>query len=82
MAFVRQINPEDDADGLLQRVYRAAIERAGGVANIIRVMSLDATVCQSSMMLYSSMMKRENSLKPADREMLATVVSHANDCYY
>ena len=81
MAFVRQIETAD-ADGLLQRVYKAAIERAGGVANIIRVMSLDATVCQSSMMLYASIMKRDNSLVPADREMLATVVSNANDCYY
>lgn len=81
MAFVRQFETAD-ADGLLQRVYKAAIERAGGVANIIRVMSLDATVCQSSMMLYASIMKRDNSLVPADREMLATVVSNANDCYY
>lgn len=81
MAFVRQIETAD-AEGLLQRVYTAAIERAGGVANIIRVMSLDAKVCQSSMMLYTSIMKRNNSLAAADREMLATVVSNANDCYY
>lgn len=81
MAFVRQIETAD-AEGLLQRVYTAAIERAGGVANIIRVMSLDAYVCQSSMMLYTSIMKRNNSLAAADREMLATVVSNANDCYY
>jgi alkylhydroperoxidase family enzyme len=81
MAFIRQFDPPQ-ATGLLQRVYQSAIDRAGGVANIIRVMSLDAPVCQTSMLLYASLMKQENALKPAVRELLATVVSNANDCYY
>jgi len=39
-------------------------------------------VAQGSMGLYTSLMKRENALSPARREMLATVVSNINCCYY
>jgi alkylhydroperoxidase family enzyme len=81
MAFVRQIEP-DEATGKLQRIYQAAVLRAGGVANIIRVMSLDPDVCQASMAMYTSTMKRTNCLTPRVREMIATVVSNVNDCYY
>ncbi len=81
MAFIRQVEPEQ-ATGKLQRVYEAAVQRAGGIANIVRLMSLDADACQASMRLYTSLMKRDNSLHPAVREMLATVVSNVNDCYY
>ena len=81
MAYIRQVS-NDQATGKLARVYEAAISRVGGVAGIIRVMSLDADVCQASMLMYTSMMKRENCLPPPIREMLATVVSNANDCYY
>ena len=81
MAFIGQIDPAQ-ATGKIQRVYQAAIQRAGGIANIVRLMSLDADVCQSSMQMYTCMMRQPNCLQPAVREMLATVVSNANDCYY
>lgn len=81
MAHVRQI-PEDEAQGPLQRVYAAALTRAGGIANIIRVMSLDGRAAAGSMQFYVSIMKSPNALSPARREMLATVVSNINDCYY
>ena len=81
MTYIQQIDP-DKADGKLGRIYQAAVGRAGGVANILRIMSLDAEVCQSSMGLYIATMKRPNALEPPIREMLATVVSNVNDCYY
>ena len=81
MPFIKQVN-EDEATGPLKRVYDAAIKRAGGVANIIKVMSLDARSTQGSMGFYTSVMKSENALSAAKREMLATVVSNVNDCYY
>lgn len=81
MAFIEQID-DDAADGVLARVYDAARKRAGGVANIIRVMSQDGPSTQASMGFYVSIMKRDNALDAARREMLATVVSNVNDCYY
>ncbi len=73
---------ESDATGVLQRVYAAAQARAGGVANIIKLMSLDGRSVQASMQLYVSVMKTSNALEAARREMLATVVSNINECYY
>jgi len=81
MAFVSLVG-EADATGVLQRVYAAAQSRAGTVANIIKVMSLDGRSVQASMQFYVSLMKSPNGLDAARREMLATVVSNVNECYY
>jgi alkylhydroperoxidase family enzyme len=81
MAFIRQIKLED-ARGSVRTVYEAAIKRVGGIANIIRVMSLDANSLQASMHMYTALMKAHNALTGRQREMLATVVSNANACYY
>ena len=81
MAFITQIQ-EGDATGTLKRVYDGANARAGGVANIIKVMSLDGRTAQSSMQFYVSLMKTPNALDVARREMLAAVVSNANGCFY
>ena len=81
MAFILQIS-EAEAEGPLARIYDAASQRAGGVANILKVMSLDAHVLQGSMALYVNLMKRDNALPAPQREMLAAVVSNVNDCYY
>ncbi|MHC5025436.1 MAG: carboxymuconolactone decarboxylase family protein [Planctomycetota bacterium] len=81
MANIRQIE-ERDARGKLETVYAAGRGRAGGVANIIKVMSLDARSLQGSMGFYVSLMKSPNALDAARREMLAAVTSNVNDCYY
>ena len=60
----------------------AAEQRAGYVANIIKVMGLDAHSAQASMQFYISLMKSENALSKTQKEMLATIVSNINDCYY
>lgn len=81
MAYIR-IASEAEASGKLGRIYESARQRTGRVANIIKVMSLDATVAQASMQFYAALMKSNNALDPARREMLATVVSNINECYY
>jgi len=81
MAFIEQVTIEN-AKGATKKVYDAAMARVGGVANIIRVMSLDGRIAGASMGLYVSMMQSTNALSGSQREMLAAVVSNANDCYY
>jgi alkylhydroperoxidase family enzyme len=81
MAYIRQVS-EDDATGRLRLVYDAARTRAGSVANIIKVMSCDARTTETSMQFYVSLMKAPGPLSSARREMLATVVSNINDCFY
>lgn len=81
MAYIRQID-EGEAQGPLKAVYDAAGGRAGSVAKIIKVMSLDERSVAGSMDFYVSLMKSTNALDPARREMLAAVVSNVNDCFY
>ena len=81
MAYIEQI-AEEEATGAVGALYAEAVDRAGGVANIIKVMSRDAVTLRGSMLFYVSLMKAPNALAPAQREMLAVVVSNLNDCYY
>ena len=81
MPYIEQID-EADATGPLKQVYDAFHARAGGVAQIIRVMSRQPRVLQGSMQFYVALMKSDNALDAPRREMLAAVVSNVNDCYY
>lgn len=82
MPWIKTVAP-DDADGLLKRLYDGAVQRAGKVFNIIRLQSPRPRVLRASTQLYSEVMhSTENGLSRAQREMIATAVSHANDCHY
>jgi alkylhydroperoxidase family enzyme len=81
MAYIEQVEPSA-ATGRLKRIYDAAMRRAGYIAGIIKVMSQDPASCEASMGFYGSLMQSENELSSAKREMLATVVSNVNDCFY
>jgi alkylhydroperoxidase family enzyme len=81
VAHIRLIDPED-ADGALAEEYAAAVARAGKVYNIVRSMSLNPAVLTASMEMYKAIMFGPSPLTRQDRELLATVVSAANECYY
>lgn len=82
MAWIRTV-PPGRAEGLLERLYRAAVERAGKVFNVLRVQSVRPRVLEASTRLYLEVMYGEDSgLTRAQREMIATAVSRANDCFY
>jgi uncharacterized peroxidase-related enzyme len=78
---IRLIDP-DDATGPLEEAYEAAVERAGKVYNIVRSMSLNPAVLRQSMELYKAIMFGPSGLTRQERELLATVVSATNECYY
>jgi alkylhydroperoxidase family enzyme len=71
-----------EATGELERQYEAAIQRAGKVFNIVKSMSLRPGVLEPSMELYKAIMFGPSELSRAERELLAVVVSRANDCHY
>ena len=81
VAYLRLIG-EDEATGELAEEYAAAIERAGKVFNIVKAMSLNVPVLRESIHLYQEIMFGESELSRQDRELLAVVVSAANDCHY
>lgn len=81
MAWIRTVAP-DEASGQLRRLYEAAVRRAGKVFNVIRVQSPRPLVLRASTRLYMEVMFGESGLTRAQREMIATAVSRANDCHY
>ena len=81
MAYIRLVD-EDAASGPLERQYEAAVRRAGRVWNIVKTMSPNPAVLASSMRLYLDVMHGPSPLSRARREMVAVVVSKANDCFY
>ena len=81
VAHIRLIEPED-ASGLLAEEYAAAVERAGKVYNIVKSMSLRPGVLQQAMGMYRAIMFGPSALTRQERELLATVVSATNECYY
>lgn len=82
MTWIRTIAP-GEATGLLKRIYDQAIRRAGKVFNVVRCQSLHPEVLDVSMKLYQELMLSPRSpLTRAQREMIAVVVSRANECHY
>ena len=81
MAYLRLIDV-GEAAGIAGEEYEAAIERAGKVFNVVKSMSLSPGAMRASMRLYREVMYGESELTREQRELLAVVVSTANDCYY
>ena len=81
MAHIELVSNEA-ATGRLKELYDAAIERAGRVYEIVRTMSPNPPVMEASMAFYIHIMKGPSPLSRRERELLATVTSRANDCYY
>ena len=81
MAWIKVIEPQE-ATGELKQEYDAAVQRAGKVFNILKVQSLNPAALQVSMQMYRTTMFGPSGLSRAEREMLATVVSWANHCFY
>jgi uncharacterized peroxidase-related enzyme len=71
-----------EATGELKAEYEQAVKRAGKVFNILKVQSLNPAVLRASMQLYLATMYAPSGLSRVEREMLATVVSWANQCFY
>lgn len=81
MTWIRAIS-DDEADGPIGEQFEAARKRAGRVYNIVRSMSLNARALGDSMAMYRTLMFGASPLPRYLREMIATVVSAANTCFY
>lgn len=81
MAYLNLVD-ESDAEGFLARLYEEARKRAGKVYRIVVAGSLGPRQLQASLGLYREVMWGESPLSRVQREMIAVVVSKANDCHY
>jgi len=71
----------DDAQGLLGELYRR-YGKQGWIDNIIRIHSLNPPSMAHHVDLYAHLMRGPSPLTRVQREMIAVVVSAANDCFY
>ena len=80
MAWIEVID-EDDATGRLARLYASCAD-ADGVVNVLKIHSLNAAGLAAHLAVYKSAMHGTETLPKVEREMIAVVVSKANDCFY
>jgi len=81
MAWIRVIN-EDEASAELEKVYDNLKDKRGEVSNIMKVHSLNPRALTNHLDLYLSLMYGRTGLKRVERELIAIVVSVANNCEY
>jgi len=81
MAWI-DLTPVSEATGFLQQQFQSAMDRAGRIWNIIRIMSPNPRTLDASIRLYSAIMKAPSPLSRVQREMIAVVVSVELGCRY
>lgn len=81
MTYIRVID-DKDASGRLAEVYQEVGASRGKVANIMKVHSLLPETMLAHLNFYKAIMFSSPGLSRAQRELVATVVSKANNCDY
>ena len=73
---------EDEATGIVKKLYAGTQRSWGGVDNIIKAHSLNTAALRALMTFYNGVMHGDCDLSLAQREMIAVTVSVLNDCEY
>lgn len=73
---------EDEATGIVAKIYKGTTRSWGGVDNIIKAHSLNTAALRSLMTFYNGLMHGNCDLALAQREMIAVTVSVLNRCEY
>lgn len=82
MAWIRTIG-EDDAGVELSELYARVVDpESGRVDNVLSIHSLAPEGLRAHWALYRSAMRGSKGLRKVERELIAVVVSAANDCHY
>lgn len=81
MPFIQTIEHED-AEGKLKEIYDNFLLRRGKIAEVHKIQSLNPESIVNHMDLYMTIMFGQSPLKRVQREMIAVVVSKANNCEY
>lgn len=81
MAFIEVIQ-EQEAEGKLKEIYDELISKRGKIAEVHKIQSLNPESIVNHMDLYMTVMFGKSPLKRVQREMIAVVVSKANNCEY
>ena len=82
MAWIETI-PENEWEGELADLYPDVADASQDrVDNIMQIHSLNPRALAAHDALYRSAMRGTPTLRKVERELIAYVVSQANDCHY
>ena len=81
MAHIRYVS-ENEASPALKALYDRFRTPAGHVDNILRIHGLNPPSMADHFQLYRTLMHSQSPLSRVQREMIAMVVSAANECHY
>lgn len=82
MSWIRDV-PEESAGPELRAAYAAMTDpQSGRVDNILTVHGQHPEGLDAHFRLYQAVMAGTASLRKADRELIALVVSQVNGCHY
>jgi uncharacterized peroxidase-related enzyme len=81
MSRIQVIQPED-AEGRLKEIYTEIVQKRGQLAEVHKIQSLRPESIVKHIDLYMEIMFSKSELSRTHREMMAVVVSMANQCSY
>ncbi len=81
MAWIKTADP-DEAKGKTKKVYDKIMSERGHLANIFLAQGIDPEVLEQHLGLYQSVMLGPGPLSREEREMIAVIVSAANQSAY
>jgi uncharacterized peroxidase-related enzyme len=81
MPIINTIEPED-AEGELKEIYNDLLKSRGKIAEVHKIQSLNPKSIVNHMDLYMTLLYGKSPIKRVLREMIAVVVSRANECEY
>ena len=80
MAWIRWVDESEAADELAE-IYQP-LKGRHGVDHILKIHSLNPKSLALHYDYYAHLMRGPSNLSRAEREMVAVVVSWANECFY
>ena len=81
MPWIKTID-ESEATGRIKELYDELIQKRGKVSNIMKIQSLNPEAMKQHLDLYMTLLFGKSGLSRAERELIAVVVSAANECGY
>jgi len=81
MSWIKLID-ETQATGKLKEIYDKIKCKRGKISNIMKVHSLNPDAMEKHLELYISLMFGRSKLSREERELIAVIVSSANNCSY
>ena len=81
MSWIKMIS-YDESEGELREIFEPLQYEPGKIDHIIQIHSLLPSTMTSHHTYYRDIMFGRSSLSRKERELVATVVSIANECHY